>query len=81
MEEAKADQRDPKFRFKRTLMIFARYLDKAGIQARELEMHGGPEQTLGVGKALGRGKATMVAAINSLEPMPEASRTPGILEE
>ena len=81
VEDAKTDQQDFKFRFKRTLMISARYLDKAGIQARELEMRGGPEQILGVGKALGRGKAIMAAAISSLEPMPEASRTPGILEE
>ena len=81
MEEAKTDQQDLKFRLKRTLMISAQYLDKAGIQARELEMRGGPEQILGVGKARGRGKATMAAAHSSMEPMPEASRTPGILEE
>ena len=76
MEEAKADQRDLKFRLKRTLMISTPHLDKAGKQARELGRRGGPEQILGVGKARGRGRTTMAAARSPMGPMPEASRTP-----
>ena len=81
MKEANTDQQDPKFLFKRAHMISVPYLDKAGMQARELGRRGGQKRIHGVGKARGRGGTTMANAHSFMEPMPEASRTPGILEE